>query len=155
MHITVTEIFKAADLQPYGPVPWNDKNNPVKEKRPGIYVIAIAPHPDGGCDLIDVSNLESDVATKWVPLQPVIYIGRTRRALSRRVKEFYRHVHGAKSPHRGGQDVILVKCPRWVYWSPTEEPVDAERKMIEYFEGKIGRLPFANRVRSARIRVTR
>jgi hypothetical protein len=91
--------------------------------------------------------LPIEIAARWISSQPVIYIGRTRRPLSRRINEFYRHIHGNRSPHRGGQDVKLLECPRWVYWSPVDAADIAEHKMIETFIEKVGSFPFANRMR--------
>lgn len=147
--ITVTEIFGAAGLWTCGPVDWKE---PIRESGPGVYVVAICPCADDVCPSVDVSYLQTDTAARWVPFQAIIYIGRTKRPLSGRIGQFYRHVHGDRSPHRGGQDVILLQCPRWVYWSPTEEWANAEKKMIEYFKTKVGQFPFANRIRSARVR---
>ena len=104
--ITVTELFQPADLRACGPVPWDER---VTEPSPGIYVIATVSHPnDAGDFALDVGNLDAQIAKRWIG-QPVIYIGRTKRSLSRRIAEFYRHKHDARGPHRGGQDVLLLK----------------------------------------------
>jgi len=56
-----------------------------------------------------------------------------------------RNKHGARAPHKGGQDVkLIVNCPLSVYWSPTERAVEAEKKMIEEFLVTTNRLPFGN-----------
>jgi len=85
----------------------------------------------------------------------IVYIGRTRRSLRKRLREFCRHRYGDKSPHRGGQEVLLHKCPLLVYWAPTADYAAAENSMIEYFKARTGGLPYANRVRSARVRLAR
>jgi hypothetical protein len=145
--ITVTELFGAADLRACGPVPWNER---VTEPSPGIYVIATVSHPNDAGDLaLDVGYLDAQIAKRWMG-QPVIYIGRTKRSLSRRLAEFYRHKQGARRPHQGGQDVLLLKCALWVYLCATQHPAEAEDEMIDYLKKKVGRLPFANRARSAR-----
>jgi hypothetical protein len=146
--ITVAELFKAAKLRVCGPVRWGAK---VPETKPGVYVIAIVSRPKSHCGSRKVSYLPAPIALRWIPRQPVIYIGRTRRSLSRRVHQFYRQEYGDKSPHRGGQAVRLLKCGLWVYWSPTDNPFAAEDKMIERFREKVGRLPFGNRMRSSRV----
>jgi hypothetical protein len=147
MGITVTDLFAAAGLMPCGPVPWGTV---VPERQPGVYVVAAVAGRNDDCDGIDVPYLKAEVAARWNPSQPVIYIGRTRRSLLRRIREFNKHVHGEQRPHRGGQDAKLLTCPLWVFWSPTDEAAAAEDKMIERFKKEVGRLPFANRVRSAR-----
>ena len=146
-NITVSEIFKAAALTPRGPVRWGEQ---VSERQPGVYVIALVQQPDANCGSIDVAYLHDSARVRWVPAQSVIYIGRTRRPLSRRIGEFYRHTYGNPRPHRGGQDVLLLNCPQWVYWSPTENPVLAEDQMMRCFWERVGRFPFANRIRAAR-----
>ena len=148
--LTVTELFKAAKLRVCGPVPWGKK---VPENKPGVYVIAVVSRPRSHCGSRKISYLPADIVVRWIPRQPVIYIGRTRRSLSRRVSRFYRHVYGKRSPLRRGQAVKLLKCGLWVYWSPSDNPFVAEDKMIERFREKVGSLPFANRMRSARVRV--
>ena len=147
--LSVTELFKIAKLRVCGPVPWGKK---VPENKPGVYVIAVVSRPRSHCGSRKISYLPADIAVRWIARQPVIYIGRTTSSLSRRVGQFYRQEYGKKSPHRGGQAVRLLKCDLWVYWSPSDNPFVAEDKMIERFREKVGSLPFANRMRSARVR---
>jgi putative transcriptional regulator len=140
--ITVRELFGAAGLPVFGPVSW-DKT--VNEMRPGVYVIATVAKPDERVSPVVPVDLASMVASRWLPRQPVVYIGQTARPLKTRLNEFYRHKHGARGPHKGGQDLkLLVNCPLSVYWSPTERAVAAERKMIEEFVVTTNRLPFGN-----------
>jgi hypothetical protein len=82
----------------------------------------------------------------------VVYVGRTRRALRKRLREFYRHRYGDKRPHRGGQAILLLTRPLLVYWAATNDWEAAEDTMIEHFRSAAGRLPFGNRVRSARLK---
>jgi hypothetical protein len=151
MSITVHEVFRAAGLKASGPVRWGEI---VPEKQAGVYIVAAVEDPDEGCGAIDVSYLKDQIAERWIPSEPVIYIGRSRRPLSLRIREFNKHIHGAKSPHQGGQDAKLLRCPLWVFWSPTQHAAIAEDKMIERFKSEVGRLPFANRVRSAQAKKT-
>ena len=145
--ITVRELFDWAGAPVHGPVPWND---PVTEKRAGVYVVAVTQDPDVQSGLADPGPLGAGLVSRWNPSQAILYVGQTTRPLSKRIGEFYRHVWGARSPHRGGQDIKLLSCPLWVYWSPTDQPDEAEFRMIEEFEARAGRLPFANMKRPAR-----
>lgn len=149
--VTVREVFAAAGLQPCGPVRWQE---PVSEARPGVYVVALT----SSCDEVSTATT-ADVAldaacanerARWIADEPVLYIGRTKRALRRRLSEFYAHRYGARRPHRGGQAVIGVTLNRWVYWAPTRDWALAEEAMIDHFRREVGSLPFANRIRSAR-----
>jgi hypothetical protein len=36
-----------------------------------------------------------------------------------------------------GQDVKLLTCPLWVFWCPTDNPAQAEDKMIEAFKNRV------------------
>ena len=113
---TVNELFAAAGLVPCAPIKWNEACN---EMAPGVYVVAV----------------EGEIA----------YIGRSKRPLSRRIKEFYRHKYGDRRPHRGGQEILKMQGDRVIYWSITTDPVSAERKMIGAYEKYYGHLPVANK----------
>ncbi len=115
---TVADLFGAAGLSPVGPVRWGE---PCAEDRPGVYIVT------------------ADRA--------IVYVGRTRRAIAKRLKEFYQHKYGDRRPHRGGQEVLRIPGVRLVYWCPTDDPRVAEARMLRAFERRYGRLPFANRRR--------
>lgn len=121
-NLTVEDLFGSASLSPCGPVSW-DKTCP--EYRKGVYVVVI----------------DSEV----------VYIGRTKRSLARRIREFYRHKYGDKRPHRGGQEVLNMPGPRFVYWCAAENPTETESKMLDAFKNIYGRLPRANRRRGDRM----
>ena len=140
---SVRQVFGRAGLAPAGPVRWGEA---VPETAAGVYVIAIVADPDTQAvsGKIAVQNAMLD---KWQWGQPVIYIGRTSKPLRERLAQFYRHRHGDKSPHRGGQDVLLLDCERWVFWAPAADPAAAERTMLDAFSAQAGGLPFGNRRR--------
>jgi putative transcriptional regulator len=140
--VTVRDLFGAAGLPVLGPVSWDATLN---ERRPGVYVIATVANADDTVSSVAPLDLPPIVASRWLPRQPVLYIGQTSRSLKTRISEFYRHKHGARGPHKGGQDVkLLVNCPLSVYWSPTARGVEAEEKMLEEFVAITNRLPFGN-----------
>ena len=147
--LTVRSLFHCAGLKPSGPVPWNIA---VEDRLPGVYVVALVGDADLPGAAIDITNLPQGEAARWIPGAPVVYIGRARRSLRRRISQFYRHEHGDPRPHRGGQAVLLLpEASRWVFWAPTEASVEAERIMIETFMAHAGgRLPFANRKKGDR-----
>lgn len=149
--VGVTDVFGAAGLTPRGPVRWGEA---VPERLPGVYVVALVASADAPCPRREHEEWCSNPLTfeRWQVGQPVIYIGRTRRPLRKRVREFYRHKYGDKRPHCGGQEVLRVECPLWVYWAATEEPASAEHKMIEQYKAVARTFPYANKVRSARER---
>lgn len=142
--LTAGDVFRAADLVPHGPVAWGTL---PAETAPGVYVVSLLDDPQGCIGLPSADYLSERERERWLPGHPVVYIGRTRRPLARRIREFYRHKHGKTAPHRGGQAVKLLICNLWVFWCPTDEPTHAEHAMIEAFCRHTGRLPFANRRR--------
>src|SRR5581483_3515115 len=95
--LTVPDLFAAAGLAPCGPIPWTQK---CGETRPGVYVVTVEGE--------------------------IVYIGRARNSLSRRIGQFYRHKYGAKRPHRGGQDLLRLVGDRHIYWCAADNPAAAE-----------------------------
>ena len=147
--MTVAEVFAAANLSPHGRGPWGD---PVGEFSAGIYVIARVNDATLDCDacawqLVDQLPVTLDLEyerQRWLPNEPVIYIGKTDRTIHKRVGEFYDHKCGDKRPHAGGQVLLLLQCPLWVYWSPATDPRLSEQTMIRAFKERVGKEPFAN-----------
>jgi hypothetical protein len=119
--LAVADLFGSAGLLPCGPIPW-DQNCPERGK--GVYAVVI----------------DSEI----------VYVGRTKRPLAQRIREFYRHKYGDKRPHRGGQEVLNMPGTRSVYWCAIENPIEAESKMLDFFKNSSGRLPRANRRRGDR-----
>lgn len=140
--ITVKELFGVAGLPVFGPVPWGKT---VNETRPGVYVVAAVEDPNESVSPVVLVDLPPLIASRWLPRQPVLYIGQTSRPLRTRMNEFYRHKYGARGPHKGVQGLkLLTHCALSVFWSPTERAVEAERKMIEEFVATTNRFPFGN-----------
>ena len=143
--MTVAEVFQLAGLAPGKPVAWKTT---VSESSPGVYVVALVDDADALLSQpIKAGYLDAAERSRWLENEPVIYIGRTRQPLQRRLRQFYGHRYGKRSPHRGGQAVALLECDRWVYCSATTDPVEVERAMIDGFKARVGSLPFANRRR--------
>lgn len=137
------ELFKLAGILPTAATLWGD-NVPCKGS--GVYVISVL-------DMTKVRFLEPFDAKErqhWRDDQEIIYIGRAR-VLSRRLRQFRRHVYGASAPHRGGQAILLLNCPKIIHWAAVEDYGKAEDALIRAFQAHAGRMPFGNRVRSARM----
>jgi hypothetical protein len=143
--VTIHELFSVVGLKPSGPVPWEEARD-IKELSCGIYVVTIVKDPYGHCGQKDISPLSEFEQVRWLHFQPVIYIGRTKRALRQRLREFHRHVYGNKDPHRGGQSRILVDyMPQWVFYAATPDYIRIEDQMIRAFRERVGKFPYANR----------
>ena len=128
--IEVTELCRAASVELSGCVRWGE---PVPHRGPGVYVI---------------------VAPERLNEQAIVYVGRSKD-LRDRLGRFYRHKYGRRSPHRGGQEILLLLGPRIVHWAATEEYASAEDRLIRTFEDMAGGKPLGNRMQSARLRPVR
>ena len=140
MSLSVEKLYTLAGIVPSGSVRWADD---VPSVRSGVYVIAIE-------DTLPGSNLPDHERAFWLTDQTIIYIGRAKQ-LTRRLRQFRRHVYGKKSPHRGGQATLLLDCPKTITWAEVEDYGAAEAALINAFRAEIGRMPFGNRVRSAKM----
>lgn len=148
-NLTVSELFNFASISPCGPLLWGTD---PPETNAGVYVIARVNDAKDGCDACtlqfkDLCGISLDLEYeqhRWLPSEPIVYVGKTDRPIRKRLGEFRRHVCGDTSPHAGGQVVKLLRCDLWVYWSPAANPYDAEQTMICAFEKQAGQIPFAN-----------
>jgi len=132
-------------------VPWGTD---VQESNAGVYVVARVGDPEvccKACALPFIDPLPPDIVLdlenerqRWLPNEPIVYIGKTDQPVHKRVGDFYRHKCGDKSPHAGGQVVKLLQCDLWVYWSPVANPYDTEQAMICAFRQEAGQIPFGN-----------
>lgn len=145
--MSVVELFDLASLNLCGPVVWD---TPILEKAAGVYVIALAD-PNLIPTFAASADLTDTFQKRWNVDQEVIYIGRAT-SLRKRIRQFYRHKHGAPRPHRGGQDIKLLQADVNVYWAVTDNFCEAEKHMIDAFKLQVGQLPFGNKVRSAQSR---
>ena len=149
--MTVADVFGKANLSPCGPVRWG---KPILKSSKGVYVIARVDDPTAGCtrcELPFVEPIDSDLvidrdfeSQRWLRDEPVVYIGKADQPIEKRVGQFYRQKCGDRSPHAGGQVILLLNCDLWVYWSPADYPRSAERTMLCEFEKQVGKVPFAN-----------
>ena len=79
-----------------------------------------------------------------------VYIGKTKRPLAQRLREFYGHKYGNRAPHRGGQLLLTLPGERGVYWAATNRFRIAEHLMLEAFAAAHGGLPIANKITAIR-----
>jgi hypothetical protein len=140
MPISVEELYALAGIVPTGTTRWGDD---VPTVQPGVYVISIAS------EVADPGIPDHERAF-WLPDQTIIYIGRANQ-LRRRLHQFRRHAYGRTSPHRGGQAILLLNCAKTITWAEVEDYGTAEAALIEAFRTQMGRIPFGNRVRSAKL----
>lgn len=82
-----------------------------------------------------VDSVGDRLRSFWLPNETVLYIGQTRRAVSDRISQFYRHRLGNHAPHAGGQwlKTLDVLSKLTVYVACTDEPRHAEELLLRIF----------------------
>jgi hypothetical protein len=166
----VTSIFAAAGLEPQSTVMWGE---PLPLDGPGVYVVATASDPlstSGPGPRSPISKpaleawlrvrpelqldghrpsaeeLEQRLSEFWLPDEPVLYIGLTRRSIRRRVREYYKTPLGARKPHAGGffLKTLTTLDVLFVHAALTDRPDAAESEMLAAFCANV-----SSRTRSA------
>lgn len=170
-----SELLRDLGLLVDGPAQWT---RPVSSRRPGIFVVELPNAlPDAPVDIVAVRRwLEhvpemkldgepataADVAKRlhefWLPDEPVLYVGRSTKAIGRRVAAMYETPLGDARPYSGGHwlRALSVLPDLRIWWADTdahEEYEDALLSEIAKRNGALGRdaasgalLPFANLV---------
>lgn len=132
-------------------------------KLPGIYVIlrevtappvfleqSIAGKFKGADSTVGVAVLEA----AWLEGTPVVYIGKAgwgtkQDGIRRRLSQYRRHGAGRAAGHRGGEYIwqLADSAQLLACWKTTadDEVQPLETAMIDAFESRFGRWPFANR----------
>ncbi len=146
----IDQLFKEAGLTANGPVLWEDS---IDEKKAGVYLVAmqgtnekwpLCKTKSAQFQPLISERLEKE---RWISNEEIIYIGQTtKQSLRKRINQYYNHVYGRSSPHRGGQAVLLLSGQLVIYWSCADLPKKAEAIMLMAFAQKHkGLLPYANR----------
>lgn len=159
MPISVTSVFASAGLIAEGSVRWGED---LREQAPGVYVLALTQDSGSATStlpdaLIDSASIDRLLAVRphievdgkhassdglrrrlssfWLPSEPVLYIGQTKRPLQSRLREFYATPIGARSPHAGGWWIKALACRSdiHVHFALTQDFKDCERRMLRYF----------------------
>ncbi|TIN72058.1 MAG: GIY-YIG nuclease family protein [Mesorhizobium sp.] len=136
-----TDLYKLASMSPGGVTQWG---NDVPSSASGVYVISVA---DPATVILKPDlNVGPHI---WQGDQPIVYVGRAKN-LRKRLSQFRRHKFGRSAPHRGGQAILLLDAPLTITWAEVADYAHAEDRLITIFREQVGRMPFGNRVRSAR-----
>jgi hypothetical protein len=143
--ISADELYDLAGIAPSasGATAWGED---IPSELPGVYVIVI---DDIGSAKFKDFSPEHELQ-RWRCDQNIIYIGRThsKGGLKKRLRQFRYHICGNRSPHRGGQAILLLDCTKTIHWAAVEDDAGAEHKLIEAFRQRTKRYPFGNRKRS-------
>ena len=144
-----SDLLRALGLLVDGPARWG---NPVASRRPGIFVVELP----GGADaapidivavrrwvervsdmLVDgVAATPATVARRleafWLPAEPVLYVGRSARAIGRRIAMMYDTPLGDPQPYSGGHWLkTLSNLPNLrVWWAETSAHEEFEDALL-------------------------
>jgi hypothetical protein len=126
----------------------------------GVYVVVgndqaepafIARSSAGWFKKQDPSYPVATLEKKWVRGTNVLYVGKagpsSRCTLRKRIDELVRFGSGKDVAHRGGRALWQLKGiwgARIAWKTASNDPLSAERALIDEFEREFGRLPFAN-----------
>ncbi len=141
--LRVKDLFENVGLAYNGPIAWETA---ISERGPGVYVVSLRDRSPPSLDCLNDIDL-----AQWIDDEEILYIGRSKH-LQRRLREFYRHKYGDRRPHRGGQALLQLICPKLVTWAAVDDYAGAEHRLIDAFTRVVGKKPFANRMRAARMR---
>src|SRR3954451_17252756 len=168
-----SDLLKDQGLLVDGPQLWGRQ---VSSRRPGVFVIELPGGlPDAPVDIIAVRhwvervpNLMLDgekpsaeeIAKRlhefWLPNEPVLYVGRSAKAVGSRIAAMYATPLGDARPHSGGHwlRTLSVLSELRIWWAETdahEEYEDALLSEVAARNSSLGRdaaagglLPFAN-----------
>ena len=96
----------------------------------GVYAIAMSAKPDAAWSLPCTEftpSLEArrGLTVRWLSDQPVFYIGKTDRTARHRLGQFYTHRFGQRSPHAGGQHIVVLPMIENanVFWAEAVAPI--------------------------------
>lgn len=138
-----------------GFVPFTDLRRVGVPRTPGVYVVIrpastpptfLVANPAGWL-LGDPTVAQTVLHSRWVPGEPVIYIGKATD-LRARLYLYRRHGQGKPVRHWGGRLIwqLADSAELLVAWKPVPDPRTVEKTMISEFEMRHGNLPFANHV---------
>jgi transcription elongation factor GreA len=156
------DMLRAIGLSVEGPLLWG---KPVLGSGPGVFVVELpSPSPKVSIDpdairewlrrapdlRLDgkrpsVAELQSRLASFWVPDQQVIYIGSSQKGVGPRLAGMYRTPLGERRPQPAGYWLKtlhdLSKCRIW--WAPAPDPDIYEDMLVDAFVKAAGSPPYA------------
>ena len=156
------DLLRALELPIEGPILWG---RPVASSGPGVFIVELpAPQPRVSIDptavrdwlerapdlrLDDkrptVAELQTRLASFWLPNQVILYIGSSQRSVGARLSGMYKTPLGERRPQSAGYWLkTLHHLDRArIWWSPTAEGELWEDALIDRFVKSAGTLPYA------------
>jgi transcription elongation factor GreA len=155
------DLLRALELPIEGPILWG---RPVVPSRPGVFIVELpAPQPKVSIDptavrqwlerapelRLDgkrptVAELQTRLASFWLPNQVILYIGSSQKSVGARLSGMYKTPLGERRPQPSGywlktlHDLNRAR----IWWSPTPDAELWEDALIDRFVKAAGALPY-------------
>ncbi len=155
------DLLRALELPVEGPILWG---RPVVPSGPGVFIVELpAPQPkvsidptavrqwlDRAPDLrLDgkrptVAELQTRLASFWLPNQVILYVGSSQKSVGARLSGMYKTLLGERRPQSAGywlktlHDLNRTR----IWWSPTRDAELWEDALIDRFVKTAGALPY-------------
>jgi transcription elongation factor GreA len=155
-------MLRAVGLSVEGPLLWG---KPVLGGSPGVFIVELpAPTPKVSVDpeairmwlgrapelRLDgkrpsVAELQSRLATFWVPDQQIVYIGSSQKGVGARLAGMYKTPLGERRPQPAGYWLKPLRDlgKTRIWWAPAPDPDLYEDMLLEAFLKASGALPYA------------
>jgi hypothetical protein len=94
-----------------------------------------------------INELIQNFKRCWLPDEAIAYIGKAEKQhLSARIKQFYGHAVGKKSPHKGGYWLKLMAEPRpiFIHQILSKKPGDLEKELLSTFMKNVSEQSLSN-----------
>jgi transcription elongation factor GreA len=155
-------LLKDAGLPIEGPLAWG---RPPALAGPGVFIVELpSPLPRVSIDPAavaewlgrapdlrldgkrpSVGELQSRLASFWLPDQQILYIGSSRKGVGARLAGMYRTALGERRPQSAGYWLKTLKDigRTRIWWSPSDDPELWEDALLDRFVKAAGALPYA------------
>jgi transcription elongation factor GreA len=156
------DLLRALDLQIEGPVLWGRQ---LGSSGPGVFIVELpAPQPKVSIDpaavrewldrapklLLDgkrptVAELQTRLASFWMPDQVILYIGSSQKGVGARLSGMYKTPLGERRPQPAGYWLKTLRnlSRARIWWSPTSDAELYEDQLLDRFVKSAGKMPYA------------
>ena len=145
-----------------GPTPWG---RPPAGSGPGVFIVElpaaqpkVAIDPSAVAEWLSrapdlrldgkrpsVADMQSRLASFWLPEQTILFIGSSKKSVGARLAGIFKTSLGERRPQAAGywlktlRDIGRAR----IWWSPSSDPEEWEDALIDRFVKAAGALPYA------------
>ena len=156
------DLLRANGLAVEGPVLWG---HPVIGGGPGVFIVELpaplqtvsidptairewlARVPDLRLDgkRPTVAELQTRLASYWLPDQAILFIGSSQKSVAARLAGMHKTPLGERRPQAAGYWLKVLRdlSKARIWWAPSTDPELYEDTLVEQFMKTAGSLPFA------------